>query len=127
MMYLLDTCAFIWYLEGSNKLSPKAASILDTCPDIFLSLTTLWEIAIKKTIRKLDLSMTTAELLAICERAGIRTLPISAEYFDVIQELPLIHGDPFDRLIIATAMREKLAILTDDEKIIRYPNVKVVW
>ena len=71
--------------------------------------------------------MTTAELLAICDRAGIRTLPISAEYFDVIQELPLIHGDPFDRLIIATAMREKLAILTDDEKIIRYPNVKVVW
>ena len=53
MMYLLDTCAFIWYLEGSNKLSPKAASILDTCPDIFLSLTTLWEIAIKKTIRPL--------------------------------------------------------------------------
>ena len=53
-----------------------------------MSLTTLWEIAIKKTIRKLDLSMTTAELLAICDRAGIRTLPISAEYFDVIQELP---------------------------------------
>ena len=44
-----------------------------------------------------------------------------------LQELPLIHGDPFDRLIIATAMREKLTILTDDEKIIRYPNVKVVW
>ena len=126
-MYLLDTCAFIWYLEGSGKLSPKAASVLDTCPDIILSLTTLWEIAIKKTIRKLELSMTTAELLEICERAGIRTIPISAEYFDVIQELPLIHGDPFDRLIIATAMREKLTILTDDEKIIRYPDIKVVW
>ena len=92
-----------------------------------MSLTTLWEIAIKKTIKKLDLSMTTAELLAICDRAGIRTLPISAEYFDVIQELPPHSRQPFDRLIIATAMREKLAILTDDEKIIRYPNVKVVW
>ena len=127
MMYLLDTCAFIWYLEGSKKLSPKAASILDKSPDIFLSLATLWEIAIKKTIKKLDLSLTTAELLAICERAEIRTVPISAKYFDVIQELPLIHGDPFDRLVIATAMREKLAILTDDEKISRYPNIEVVW
>lgn len=126
-MYLLDTCAFIWYLEGSAKLSPRAASILAKSPDIFLSLTTLWEIAIKKTIQKLDLSFTTAELLAICERAGIRTIPISAEYFDIIQELPLIHGDPFDRLIIATAAREKLAILTDDEKIRRYPNIEVIW
>ena len=126
-MYLLDTCAFLWYLEGSEKLSPKAAAILQTSPDVFLSLVTLWEIAIKKTIKKLDLPLSTAELLSICERAGIRTIPISAAYFDVIQELPLIHGDPFDRLIIATATREKLVILTEDEKIRRYPNIEIVW
>lgn len=126
-MYLLDTCAFLWYLEGSDKLSPKAAAILRTSPDVFLSLVTLWEIAIKKTIKKLDLPLSTADLLSICERAGIRIIPISAAYFDVIQELPLIHGDPFDRLIIATATREKLAILTEDEKIKRYPNIETVW
>ena len=84
-------------------------------------------IAIKKTTKKLELNKTTAELQALCENAGIRLLPIDAKYFDTIQLLPMIHGDPFDRLIIATAKEESLTIVTDDEKIRLYPDVETVW
>ena len=126
-MYLLDTCAFIWYLEDSPRLSVKARDILNSEKDIFLSLTTLWEIAIKKTIKKLDLNKTTVELQDLCEQGGIRLLPIEAGYFDIIQQLPLIHSDPFDRLIIATATAEQLIIVTDDEKIRLYPEIETVW
>ena len=126
-MYLLDTCAFIWYLEDSSRLSERARSIIDNEENVFLSLTSLWEIAIKKTIKKLELNKTTAELQALCESGGIRILPIDAKYFDTIQHLPLIHGDPFDRLIIATAKEEGLTVVTDDEKIRLYSEVKTVW
>lgn len=126
-MYLLDTCAFIWYLEDSPRLSDRARTILNAEKDVFLSLTTLWEIAIKKTIKKLELNKTTAELQELCESAGITLLSIDAKYFDTIQQLPLIHGDPFDRLIIATAKEEGLAIVTDDEKIRLYSEIETVW
>ena len=126
-MYLLDTCAFIWYLEDSSRLSERARSIIDNEENVFLSLTSLWEIAIKKTIKKLELNKTTAELQALCESGGIRILPIDAKYFDTIQHLPLIHGDPFDRLIIATAKEEGLTVVTDDEKIRLYSEVETVW
>ena len=126
-MYLLDTCAFIWYLEDSSRLSERARSIIDNEENVFLSLTSLWEIAIKKTIKKLELNKTTAELQALCESGGIRILPIDAKYFDTIQHLPLIHGDPFDRLIIATAKEEGLTVVTDDEKIQLYSDVETVW
>ena len=126
-MYLLDTCAFIWYLEDSPRLSSRAKTIINNEEGVFLSLTTLWEIAIKKTIKKLELNKTTAELLALCKNGGIRTLPIDAKYFDTIQHLPLIHGDPFDRLIIATANEEGLVIVTDDEKIQLYPGIVTTW
>lgn len=126
-MYLLDTCAFIWYLEGSSRLSERARAIIDNEENVYLSLTTFWEIAIKKTIKKLELNKTTAELQALCESGGIRVLPIDAKYFDTIQHLPLIHGDPFDRLIIATAKEEGFAIVTDDERIQLYSDVETVW
>ena len=126
-MYLLDTCAFIWYLEDSSRLSEMARSIIDNEENVFLSLTSLWEIAIKKTIKKLELNKTTAELQALCESGGIRILPIDANYFDTIQHLPLIHGDPFDRLIIATAKEVGLTVVTDDEKILLYSDVETVW
>ena len=108
-------------------MSERARTILNHEEDVFLSLTTLWEIAIKKTISKLELNKTTTQLQELCERAGIQILPIDAKYFDTIQNLPRIHGDPFDRLIIATAKEERLVIVTDDEKIKLYSEIVTVW
>jgi len=126
-MYLLDTCAFLYYLSDNEKLSSTARSIIETKEDVYLSQTTLWEIAIKKTIKKLDLAETTYDLERICSEGGISIIPIKNKYFETIQKLPYIHGDPFDRLIMATAMDEGLSLLTDDEKIPLYPEIKVVW
>lgn len=126
-MYLLDTCAFLYYLSDNEKLSSTARSIIETKEDVYLSQTTLWEIAIKKTIKKLDLTETTYDLERICSEGGISIIPINNKYFETIQKLPYIHGDPFDRLIMATAMDEGLSLLTDDEKIPLYPEIKVVW
>ena len=126
-MYLMDTCTFLWYLEDSPRLSQKAREAIGSENRLYLSQTTLWEIAIKKTIHKLDLEESTAELLKICEEDGITVLPIESRYFDTIQILPYIHGDPFDRLIIATAHDNDLTLLTDDKNIQKYSEIKQVW
>ena len=126
-MYLLDTCAFIWYLDDSPRLSAKAREIIGKDNQLYLSLTSLWEIAIKKTINKIDIEGSTADLVKICEEDGIMLLPIESRYFDTIQTLPYIHGDPFDRLIMATAIENDLKLLTDDENIQKYDEVNVVW
>ena len=126
-MYLLDTCTFIWYLEDSPRLSEKARDILENSIEICLSLTTLWEIAIKRTIKKLNLDKSTEELIKICEEDNITLLPIESRYFDTIQKLPYIHGDPFDRLIMATALDNDLTLVTDDGNIQKYQNIKQIW
>ena len=126
-MYLLDTCAFLYYLEDNPKLSEKSKSIIESDNLLYLSQTTLWEIAIKKTIHKLNLGKSTYELEELCSEGGIEIIPIKNSYFETIQKLPYIHGDPFDRLIIATAVDEELQLLTDDETIVKYPNINVIW
>ena len=126
-MFLLDTCVFIWYLEDSPRLSERAREIISNEKQLYLSLTSLWEIAIKKTINKIDIEESTAELVRICEEDGIILLPIESRYFDTIQTLPYIHGDPFDRLITAVAIDNNLDLLTDDENIQKYDKVNVVW
>ena len=126
-MFLLDTCVFIWYLEDSPRLSERAREIISNEKQLYLSLTSLWEIAIKKTINKIDIEESTAELVRICEEDGIILLPIESRYFDTIQTLPYIHGDPFDRLIMAVAIDNNLDLLTDDENIQKYDKVNVVW
>ncbi len=124
---MMDTCTFLWYLEDSPRLSQKAGEVISGESRLFLSLTTLWEIAIKKTIHKLDLEESTADLIKICEEDGITVLPIESRYFDTIQILPYIHGDTFDRLIMATARENDLTLLTDDKNIQKYNEVKQVW
>lgn len=126
-MYLLDTCAFLYYLEWNPKLSKKAAAIIEAKDDVFLSQTSLWEIAIKKTIGKLELEESTYDLVAICEEGGIGILPIKNSYFETIQRLPMIHNDPFDRMIIATALGEGLTVLSDDGQFPRYEGLECIW
>ncbi len=126
-MYLLDTCAFLYYLDGNQQLSDSAKKIIDSDDNVFLSQVSLWEIAIKKTIKKLIINESISDLERICYKGGIEIIPIKNKYFDTIQILPYIHGDPFDRLILATAIDENLSLITDDGKMILYPDVQVIW
>ena len=126
-MYLLDTCTFIWTVKKDNKIPPEVLSILRGYDDVFVSQATFWEIAIKKTTGKLDVVQDSFELEELCVKQEIEILPLKMEYFERIQNLPLIHRDPFDRIIVATAIEEDLTLLTNDENIKKYDEVKTLW
>ncbi|UTC67659.1 MULTISPECIES: type II toxin-antitoxin system VapC family toxin [unclassified Treponema] len=125
-MYLLDTHTLLWFLNDSPKLSKRALEIITTEGKIFFSIVSLWEIAIKKTIGKLDLDSSISEIEALCYEKDISLIQIKAKHLDKIIELPNIHSDPFDRLIIAQSIIENLILITKDINIPHYP-VKTVW
>lgn len=127
-MYLIDTCAFIWELHNDPNMSVKAAEVMERDEaELYISIVTFWEIAIKKTLGKLEVQESVTELGKACIDHNITILPIKMEYLERIQKLPYIHKDPFDRLIIATAIEEGLTILTGDEYIKQYNEVKQLW
>ena len=74
-------------------------------------------IAIKKTIKKLDIEESITDLENICNKYDIMILPVKTRYLERIQQLPMIHGDPFDRLIMATALEENFRLITHDSNI----------
>ena len=127
-MYMLDTCAFIWYILDDEKLPQDVKEIIAASETIYISYTTLWEITTKQTIGKLDaVTMNVYELAELCMNNGIIVLPLKLSYLARLRNLPLIHRDPFDRIIIATALEEGCTLLTCDSEIIKYPDAKTLW
>jgi len=128
MKYLLDTHAFLWYFEDSEKLSEKAADIIeDTMVQKYVSIASLWEFSIKYSIDKLKFDGGLTHLWDMISQNRFIILPITQLHLEnVVAELPFYHRDPFDRLIIATAKAENITILTVDENIQKY-DVPWVW
>ncbi|MBR4824373.1 MAG: type II toxin-antitoxin system VapC family toxin [Spirochaetaceae bacterium] len=125
-MYLIDTHALLWYLRDSEELSQTARKLIDNEEQIFTSIASLWEIAIKHSIGKLDLEFTISQIEQLCKQKDISILPIEAKHLDKLRNLPNHHNDPFDRLIICQALSENLGIITRDTIIPKYP-VNTVW
>ncbi len=128
MKLLLDSHVFLWCISGNKNLSKKAAKeFLNDKNDLYLSAVSYWEICIKVSIGKLDLEKNWRHQF---EREisvnSIRWLDLNREHCAGILELPLIHRDPFDRLLISQAIHEDLTILTSDKNISRY-SVKTIW
>jgi PIN domain nuclease of toxin-antitoxin system len=116
---LLDTHAFLWHADGSPQLSAHAAALLaDPANDLFLSMATLWEIAIKVGLKKLTLSCSYTEYMTkAIPGYGITVLPITLEDCAVYSSLPFPldeHRDPFDRLIITHAQRNAASVIGAD-------------
>jgi len=128
MKLLLDTHAALWLVNEYEKLSPKASDlILDDNNELFLSVASLWEIAIKVSKGKLtELNGGVNTFITQIENMPIEFLPITPNHTILIEKLPFIHKDPFDRIIIATAMSENMTILTDDDDVQKY-NVLSTW
>ena len=115
MRYLVDTHVLIWFLEGDERLSETHKKILENQENqILVSDASFWELAIKISIKKLELQCPFEELKSLLEGHGIHSLPIAFPHFNKLLSLPIHHGDPFDRLIIAQAMVEKLPVLSAD-------------
>lgn len=126
-MYLLDTNALLYFLYDSEKLSKRASDIIyHTDEKISVSIVSMWEIAIKSSIGKLEIKSSISKIAETCENEQFEILPIKPFHLDEIGRLPMIHGDPFDRLIISQAISENLVIITKDGTIPMY-NVKVLW
>ncbi len=127
MAILLDTHAFLWFVSGDRKL-PN--SIRDKIKDInqpcFLSAASLWEIAIKKQLGKLELNISLNELFAFTERNQIEIIQLTLDHLLTLSKLPNHHSDPFDRLIISQAISENLILISRDKEIKKY-KVKHEW
>lgn len=127
MGYILDTNALIFYLYNPEQLSKAAVDIVHNEDNkIYVSIVSLWEIAIKTSIGKLEIANSMEEIAGICLKYKIEMLAINPGHLDWIANLPQIHGDPFDRLIISQALAENLTIVTKDSIIPKY-DVNTIW
>lgn len=124
MRYLLDTHVALWLFEGNEKLSQNARNIIfDTDNEIYVSIISAWEVAIKVSIDKLDFEGGSKAFLNAIEANNIDLLGVDGEYIKAVEKLPFIHRDPFDRLIIASALVENFTIITDDDNIKKYDTL----
>lgn len=112
MRVLLDTHLLLWALASPSKLSPKARQRIESS-EVFVSAASIWEISIKSALGKLDADP--REVAAAVEPAGFEHLPIIAEHAAEVAELPHLHKDPFDRLLVAQAWVERMILLSDDD------------
>lgn len=128
MKVLLDTHAFLWLMVDDPRLSPTAKTTFsDINNEIYLSLASAWEMAIKASLKKLKLPLPVKDyVLARTQAHQIKLLDIAIEHIGVVETLPLHHRDPFDRLIIAQSISDNLRILSDDGMFDSYP-IQRIW
>ena len=125
-MYLLDTHTLIWFLADSPELSATARNTICSDTDIYISYASLWEMSIKKSLGKLRFPYTFEEMASICKEESIQLLGIDYPDLDIVEKLPFIHRDPFDRLLVAQAQSRNLTIITRDTIIPKY-DITVLW
>jgi len=121
---LVDTHAALWLLDEDKRLSRRAEKALtDPANEVLLSAAVVWEVAIKRSLGKLDAPDGFAEILV---NGGAAPLAISLEHAQAVHSLPWHHRDPFDRMLVAQASFEDAAIVSGNERLGSY-DVPVVW
>lgn len=116
--YLLDTHIILWRLNEPFSLRPEIRSLLDDhSNDRIVSVASLWEAAIKVASGKLQAP---PDLPQVIEGLGWRILPVTSDHAWAIRSLPLLHGDPFDRLLVTQAFAEDATLVTHDQQMSRY-------
>ncbi len=118
MRLLLDTQIYLWFLSDSRKLRPVARRRIHDADEVYVSAASVWEASIKAALGKLDVDID--ELLTQIPASGFAELPVTARHAAAVAALPRLHGDPFDRLLVAQATTEPLHLLTADEALTAY-------
>ena len=128
MKLLLDTHVFLWAIADPARLSPAAREVLENEDNsLWLSVVSLWEIAIKVQAGKLQLPASESYFREHLEKLGVeRVLGIEATHIYALLILPVHHKDPFDRLLIAQCRVEKVTLVSADPVLSQYP-IEVVW
>ena len=123
MRVLLDTHLLLWALSQPSKLSPATRKQIVTA-EVYVSAASIWEVSIKSALGKL--AAKASDVLAGIEPAGFTLLPISGEHAAKVAELPMLHKDPFDRMLVAQASVEPMLLLTNDEALRGYGSFVTV-
>jgi len=124
--FLLDTHTFIWLTENNPRLPDRLRDMIDDADLVYLSIASLWEIAIKLKLGKLSLQREYETIGPAIEASDILILPIAFADTVQIRHLPLHHGDPFDQILIAQGINNSLPIISTDLKGNAYP-VQRIW
>jgi len=121
MRLLLDTHTFLWAITDDPKLGPLSRDLItNQASAVFLSQVSLWEIAIKHTLARGDMPLSAREAIAWAEPSGIELLPIDLPHLLALEQMPLHHRDPFDRLLVAQAISGPLTLLSADAAFTAY-------
>ena len=121
MRLLLDTHVFLWWCADDPRLAePARRAIRSGANPVFLSAASVWEMAIKQALGRLRVPEPPSLAVA---RLGIAGLPVALEHAEATLELPPLHRDPFDRLLVAQARIEGLTLVTRDPQVLAYPGV----
>lgn len=128
-MILLDTCTLLWLSDDPGQLSAAAqAELRRPAAAVYTSAISAFELGVKVAKGKLGLPVPVSEWFPeVCARYGLSELPVTGTIAAASTELPALHADPADRILIATAQQQHLTILTPDPLIAKYPNLHVLW
>ncbi len=118
MRYLLDTCVLLWVLNNDKrKLGDFVPLIQDESNFIVISVVSYWEIVIKQSLGKIKVK---GDLVNAVKDSGFTWMSLEIEHVEQLKTLPLIHHDPFDRLLISQSIASKFRLLTRDREILKY-------
>jgi PIN domain nuclease of toxin-antitoxin system len=121
MRFLLDTHITLWALANSPRLQDSTRALIEAEDNhIYVSVATIWEISIKHAARRGDMPISGEDAWAYCKESGFHILEITARHASAVDTLPMLHQDPFDRMLVAQALTEPLILVTHDRQILRY-------
>ena len=123
MRLLLDTHMLLWLMNGNERLTPRARVLIDSASDVYVSAASIWEVAIKRRVGKMEENP--EELVATLGKAGLIDLPVEPRHALVTAQLPLLHRDPFDRMLVAQAISETMRLLTTDAQLAAYTELVI--
>lgn len=127
MAYLLDTHVLIWLLEADPSLPNSLVELIeDSNNDLFISTASLWEMTIKVSLGKLELSKSLEEIFTHLNKISIKILPIQPNHLLSLEHLPFHHRDPFDRIIISQCINEQIILISRDSAFHKY-EVNCIW
>ncbi|QCP54769.1 type II toxin-antitoxin system VapC family toxin [Trinickia violacea] len=123
MRLLLDTHVFLWAVTDDRKLTKAARKLILDADEVFISSASLWEASIKAGLGKLevDVNLLVSEIAA----SGFSELPVRAVHAAMVRDLPDIHRDPFDRILVAQALSEPLRLITSDGHLSKYTDLVI--
>lgn len=123
MNLLLDTHVALWAITDSPKLPKKARELIASPKStVWVSAANLWEIAIKHSLGRGDMPVSSPDAMRYFKESGYRILPVEAEHAIAVEELPNHHQDPFDRILVAQALVEPMRLMTHDPLVALYSD-----